>query len=170
DELSGPVPPNVPPAPPGASEVIGTRHDVTHDSLYFYANVDVSDTVRATLGGEFEKVESHSSERGRAAPKLGISWDATSRAEVRAAVIGNLQPPHVSKHNALSTLEPTQVAGFNQQYVGAEGEEAWRYGVAVDYEIAENLFAGVEFSRRDVEMPFLTIDATTSVTTQRTAV
>src|SRR5690606_6525391 len=107
--------------------------------------------------------------RRRFAPKLGVSWDVTPRAEVRAAVIGNLQPPHVSKHNALSTLEPTHVAGFNQQYVGAEGEEAWRYGIAVDYEIGEKLFAGVELSRRDVEMPYLTIDPATSITAQQTA-
>src|SRR5690606_23689823 len=95
DELSGPMRATTFAVTDDGSEVIDTRHDVTHDSIYFYGNVDVTDALRATVGGEVEEVESHQSVRRRFAPKLGVSWDITSRAELRAAVIGNVQPPHV---------------------------------------------------------------------------
>src|SRR5690606_39159650 len=92
-------------------------------------------------------------------PKLGLMWDVSPHTTVRAAAFRTLQAPFVSKHNVMPTLEPTHIVGFNQQYFGAQGEMTWRYGVGLDHEFAENLFAGIELSRRDVEMPFFAVFA-----------
>jgi hypothetical protein len=52
------------------------------------------------------------------------------------------------------TLEPTQVAGFNQFFDDVEGTASWRYGLAVDQKLTGDLYGGVEISRRDLEVPF----------------
>jgi hypothetical protein len=54
------------------------------------------------------------------------------------------------------TLEPTQVAGFNQFFDDNEinAVRSWRYGGAVDQKFSRNLYGGVEFSRRDMSVPF----------------
>jgi hypothetical protein len=46
------------------------------------------------------------------------------------------------------------VAGFNQFYDDGNLTEAWRYGVAVDQTLGRNLFAGLEYSRRDLEIKY----------------
>ncbi len=51
------------------------------------------------------------------------------------------------------TIEPTQIAGFNQFLFGFDGERAWRYGVAVDQSLPRNVFAGLEWSWRDLDVP-----------------
>ena len=53
------------------------------------------------------------------------------------------------------TLEPTQVAGFNQFFDDFNLTEAWRYGGAIDQKFTKDLFGGVEFSKRDLKVPFL---------------
>jgi hypothetical protein len=60
------------------------------------------------------------------------------------------------------TLEPTQVAGFNQFFDDNPGTRAWRYGGAIDQKLRNDLFAGVEFSKRDLEIPFLLLEGETS--------
>src|SRR5690606_27478136 len=166
DELSGQPPPifesaepvAVPPPSLAAGNVIQSRHDVTHSSVYAYGNIELSDSLRATLGASLEEVESFRASRRSFGPKLGVMWDIDSRTTLRAAVIRALQPPFVSKHNIQPTLEPTHIVGFNQQYFGADGEVARRYGVALDHAFSDTLFGGLEFSKRDVEMHFYTID------------
>jgi hypothetical protein len=58
--------------------------------------------------------------------------------------------------HADQTLEPTQVAGFNQFFDDGEGTEAWRYGVGIDQRFSATVYGGAEFSKRDMEVPFLT--------------
>jgi hypothetical protein len=53
------------------------------------------------------------------------------------------------------TLEPTQVAGFNQFFDDLNATKAWRYGVAVDQKFPGGLFGGVEYAFRDLEVPFV---------------
>ena len=53
------------------------------------------------------------------------------------------------------TLEPTQVAGFNQFFDDPDGTEAWRYGVGWDQKFSGNIFGGVEYAIRDLTVPFL---------------
>lgn len=140
-----------PPAPTGV-------HDVSHASGYLYANVEATATLRFTIGSNLESVEGNEITRRRLNPKLGLMWDITDRTTLRAAAFETLQPSVVSKHNIQPTLEPTHVMGFNQRYFGALGEEARRYGLAVDHEFADNLFGGAEISRAEIETDIATFD------------
>jgi hypothetical protein len=40
------------------------------------------------------------------------------------------------------TLEPTQVAGFNQFFADIDATDAWVYGAAVDQKFSQNIYAG----------------------------
>jgi len=55
------------------------------------------------------------------------------------------------------TLEPTQVAGLNQFFDEPSATESWRYGGAIDQKFTRDLFGGVEFARKDVTVPFITL-------------
>jgi hypothetical protein len=46
------------------------------------------------------------------------------------------------------------VAGFNQFFDDADGADSWRYGIAVDQKFSESLYGGVEFSKREIEVPY----------------
>jgi len=52
------------------------------------------------------------------------------------------------------TLEPTQVAGFNQFFDEGNATEAWVYGAAVDQRFSQKIYAGAEFSSRDLDVPW----------------
>src|SRR5690606_35885539 len=119
---------------------------------------EVTPALRFTLGGNIESVEGNEVTRRRVNPKLGVMWDVTDRTTMSAAACGTLQPSVVSKHNIQRTLETTHVMGFNQQFSGAEGEVARRYGLAVDHESADNLFGGAEVSRGDVDVDIGTFE------------
>ncbi len=57
------------------------------------------------------------------------------------------------------TLEPTQVAGFNQFYDDDELTEAWRYGGAIDQQFSSDIYGGLELSKRELKVPYLDFSA-----------
>jgi hypothetical protein len=83
-------------------------------------------------------------------PKLGITMSPWQGATVRATTVEVL-----SRQFAISeTLEPTQVAGFNQFYDDLAATESRRTAVAFDQTLADGIFVGAEWSRRDLTVPF----------------
>jgi outer membrane receptor protein involved in Fe transport len=86
-------------------------------------------------------------------PKAGVSWQPTPRTTLRAAGFRTLHRSLISNQ----TIEPTQVAGFNQLFDGVEGESAWRYGLGVDQKLPGRLFTGAEVSWRDLKTPTVTV-------------
>jgi hypothetical protein len=54
---------------------------------------------------------------------------------------------------ANQTLEPTQIAGFNQFFDDTNGTKAQRGGAGLDARVTNNLYAGLEASERDLEVP-----------------
>ena len=64
-------------------------------------------------------------------PKLGISWRLLEGTTLRGAVFRTLKRTLLTDQ----TLEPTQVAGFNQFYDDPDATDTWVYGGAVDQKI-----------------------------------
>lgn len=139
-----------------------TEDDVRHTNLYLYSQINFPDTVTWTMGGsaDFLKVttrdkqDSHivrTLERNQFNPKFGVTWNLFPHTTLRGAVF------KVLKRDLLSdqTIEPTQVAGFNQFFDDKLGTESWRYGLAIDQKFSTVLFGGVELSRRDIDRPFI---------------
>lgn len=95
--------------------------------------------------------------RTRTDPKLGLLWTPTPDTTIRAAAMRALKRPLVANQ----TLEPTQLAGFNQFFDLGDGTEDTRYGVAFDQRLVRNVRVGVEATRSRMKVPILSPESAT---------
>ena len=79
-----------------------------------------------------------------------MQWDITDHVRVRSAFFRTVKPALVANQ----TIQPTQVAGFNQFYNDFNGTEAWFYGVGLDIRLADTVYAGTELMHRELDSPF----------------
>jgi tetratricopeptide (TPR) repeat protein len=100
-------------------------------------------------------------ERNRLSPKLGIVWSPTSGTTLRAAAFSSVRRPFIRSQ----TIEPTQVAGFNQFFTGFEqffgdrrGTISERVGIALDQVLPAGAATGVEVAKRRLDVPSLIAD------------
>jgi predicted porin len=123
---------------------------VDHTNPYVYSQIHIPKNITWTLGASMDFYDGQLTDREQFNPKLGITWSLTPATTLRAAAFRTF------KRNLIAdqTLEPTQVAGFNQFYDDGNLTEAWRYGAAIDQELGRNLFAGLEYSIRDLEISY----------------
>ncbi len=144
------------------------NEDVRHTNVYVYSYINYFKNVTITLGGSAEFFRSDTVSRSEGQPKtrtdqdedefnpkFGITWNPFVNTTVRGAVFRTLKRLLITDQ----TLEPTQVAGFNQFFDDANATEAWNYGIAVDQKFSQNVFGGAEYSQRDLEVPFSQIGA-----------
>jgi opacity protein-like surface antigen len=126
-----------------------TTHDTStkHRNVYAYADVHPLRSVTATAGLAFDSLTGDL-KRDQLNPKLGVVWTPLAGTTVRAAAFRTLKRTLITNQ----TLEPTQVAGFNQFFDDADLTDAWRYGAGVDQRITSTVAAGVEVSRRDLKV------------------
>ena len=127
-----------------------TKTDIEHTNIYVYSYIDLLKNITFTIGasGDFTSGESPDiRDKRELNPKFGITWSPLFNTTLRAAAF------RVFKRTLITdqTLEPTQVAGFNQFFDDIDGTEAWRYGAAIDQKFTKNIFGGVEFSKRDLK-------------------
>jgi tetratricopeptide (TPR) repeat protein len=147
---------NLPPPPIGPGPLTireSINQDAKHFNVYLYSNISVLKNVTLTLGASGDFYDPRSSEKtNQFNPKVGIVWNPFPSTTVRAAAFRVLRRTLITNQ----TLEPTQVAGFNQFFDDNEinAVRSWRYGGAVDQKFSRNLYGGVEFSRRDMSVPF----------------
>jgi hypothetical protein len=128
--------------------------DLKHVNTYLYSYINLLKSVTFTLGasGDFTSAESPDvGRRQQFNPKVGVTWNPFAATTVRAAAFRVLKRTLITDQ----TLEPTQVAGFNQFFDDNNGTDAWRYGAAIDQKFTKNFFAGAEVSRRDLKSPFV---------------
>jgi ferric-dicitrate binding protein FerR (iron transport regulator) len=139
--------------------------DIRDTSVYVYSYLTYPDTLTVTLGVSADFLEDAFVDRDQVNPKFGLVWNASPGTTVRAAVFRVLSRPTIDTQ----TIEPTQVAGFNQVFgtkfenLDFPGTGAWRYGVAVDQEVTRNVYAGAEFSKQDLTVRGQQVSADTTV-------
>jgi tetratricopeptide (TPR) repeat protein len=139
------------------SQIIGTPSasgDVDHTNLYLYAHILYPQQVTWILGGsgDFFKSGLENLKENQFNPKFGLIWNPFPTTTIRGAIFRTLKRAFVNNQ----TLEPTQVAGFNQFFDDGNGIGAWRYGIGLDQKITGALYAGGEFSKRDLTIPSTT--------------
>jgi outer membrane receptor protein involved in Fe transport len=132
------------PAPP-----VQEKSEIKHRNAYVYANVGALNNTKLTVGLSVDSFESEPVDRDQWNPKLGITTQLGPDTTLRAAAFRTFKRTLVSSQ----TLEPTQVAGFNQFFDDTNATDTRRYGVGIDHNITINGFGGVEFSRRDLDVP-----------------
>ena len=118
-------------------------------STYAYANVNVLQNLTSTLGLSYESYAQQDFDLKRLNPKLGIQWNLTDYLRVRLAGFKTVKRALVVDQ----TVEPTQVAGFNQFFDDINGTRTTRYGAGVDARLSKGLWLGLESSRRDLQVP-----------------
>ncbi len=151
------VPLPSPPFPPGSTtpvtSVIPTQanNELIDTRGYLYGYTRFPSVVQWTVGAGYDKHEedAYNYDDAQISPKLGAKWDITKAVALRAAYIKSVKPGL----SANRTLEPTQVAGFNQIFDDANGTKATRYGAGLDWRAARNVFTGLEATWRDIEHP-----------------
>ena len=126
--------------------------DQQHINAYSYSNIKPRKDLTFTVGvsGDFTHEDmANSKDIEQINPKLGVIWSPWQDTTLRAAWFSTLKRSLVNNQ----TLEPTQVAGFNQFYDDFNATKAWRYGTGIDQKLTKNLFAGIEVSKRDLNVP-----------------
>lgn len=127
---------------------------------YLYANIGLPRNIIATVGGSYVSLQEGVDFRlDKFNPKLGLQWDITSGLRLRLAWLETVKSALIANQ----TLEPTQVAGFNQLFDDVNGTRARRKGIGIDARVTENWYGGVEVSERNLEVPsFVARDMTFS--------
>jgi tetratricopeptide (TPR) repeat protein len=153
---------SLPPPPFGPGPITvstTTSEDSKQTNLYLYSYISPLKNVTFTLGvsGDFFNTQSNNANsRNQANPKVGVTWNPLPATTLRAAAFRVLKRTLITDQ----TLEPTQVAGFNQFFDDINSTSSWNYGVAADQKFSESIFGGAEFSMRDMNIPFRQITAT----------
>jgi len=127
--------------------------DSTHKNAYLYADLNYLKELTVILGLSGDDFEELGVEKSQINPKIGIIWSPLPYTTFRAAAFRTLKRTLTSSQ----TIEPTQIAGFNQFFDDVNGTDAWRYGMAIDQTVSPNLFLGAEISRRYMEVPVLSL-------------
>ena len=116
---------------------------------YAYLLLQPSALVVWTLGASYDHYEDDTLTVDSFNPKLGVQWDIRPDLLLRAAAFQVVKPALVSN----LSLEPTQVAGFNQLFDDINGTQSQLYGAALDWRANQDVKAGVEFTYRELDEP-----------------
>ncbi len=120
---------------------------------YGYINIPFSSQLMTTLGVSYDSLRNDKQKLDVSEfnPKLGLQWEVTNGVSVRAAAFD------VTKRALLinQTIEPTQVAGFNQFFDDFNGSRARSYALALDMTHRNSLYSGLEAHLRDLEVPVI---------------
>ena len=143
------------PFPPYSISSVAENQDKFHaTSFYHYAHLTFPQSATWTLGASVDFYEGDLNDTNQFNPKLGLIWDLRENTTIRAAAFRALRKGIVKEQ----TIEPAQVAGFNQFFQDYSGSDVWRFGVGLDQKINSSLFAGVEYSHRDIDTPYQTVN------------
>ena len=151
------------PVGPGAQDLLFedkfeiVEKDRDHTNLYLYSYLNLLENVTLTLGASGDFLNSSSQkdkDKTQFNPKFGITWNPVPDTTLRGAAFRVLKRTLVTNQ----TLEPTQVAGFNQFYDDSvPATDAWNYGAAIDQKFSRSLYGGAEYVYRDLKVPFFVL-------------
>lgn len=136
--------------PLGTVTLLDQDVDSRHSNLYVYSDIKPAHDISVIFGASVDSFHDQLTDRDQFNPKLGVLWSITPATTLRVAAMRTLKRSLV----AGQTVEPTQVAGFNQFFDDPDGSESIRYGLGLDHRFSPNLYVGAEASFRDVEAPF----------------
>ncbi len=129
---------------------------LNHTVGYIYSILKVFDQLTFTLGGSVDSIERASSlgeslkfVRKYFSPKFGVIWQPFDTTTLRAGWFQTIKRPFASSQ----TLEPTQIAGFNQFFDDRNNTRSTRYGFGIDHEFTPNFTVGGEISWRKLKVP-----------------
>lgn len=120
---------------------------------YLYTNLLPIKSLTATVGLAYDAY--HDNEAGFAlnisqlSPKLGLQWRIADDLVFRVAAFQTVKPSITVNQ----TLQPVQIAGFNQMFDDYTGTRATQYGVGLDTKLFVKMYLGAEAFHRDLKVP-----------------
>ncbi len=148
---------------PVFSEDARIDEKIEHPRAYVYANIHTGEeSVDWTLGASYDDFTDEPIEKSSFNPKFGVRWQLHPDVVLRAAGFRVIKPSFVNNR----TIEPTQVAGFNQFFDDLPGTESWRYGAAIDWRPGDRVWGGMELTWRDLDEPTKVVSESGAETTQ----
>jgi Tfp pilus assembly protein PilF len=123
--------------------------DPRYKNVYLYTQVALPARFEVTLGVSHEDLENFRTEEDQWSPKFGLTWEPLSSLTLRTAFLKNIARPKRMER----TVEPTQVAGFNQLFDDTSGSEIKQFGLGLDAELGQDIQVGAEYNRRDLRVP-----------------
>jgi len=124
------------------------NHDKTNG--YIYSNLNFVPNLNATVGFSYDSYHQTSFRTiDGFNPKFGIQWDILNNLRLRMAWIETIKAPLAT----YQTIEPSQVAGFNQLFDDLDGTKSRRMGIGLDAHYNSKVFSGLEISARDLSFP-----------------
>ncbi|MDH5479846.1 MAG: TonB-dependent receptor, partial [Nitrosomonas sp.] len=124
----------------------------SRENAYLYSNFTYPGKASATIGLSYSSTEMLVDTKfDKFDPKFGLQWDITDIFRLRFAWFETVKSALIANQ----TLEPTQIAGFNQLFDDISGTRSRRMGVGLDANFSKSLYGGVEVSERDLKkIPF----------------
>ncbi len=121
-------------------------------NAYLYSHLNWPNNVSWTFGLSYDSYDERDIDVTDALhPKVGVQWNVNNNLHVRMAYFETLRPAVLIEQ----TLEPTEIAGFNQFFDDSPGTHARRYGIGIDTRMSDGFYGGLEVSLRDIEVPLV---------------
>ena len=114
-----------------------------------YVNINYPTSLTWTLGLSYEYYNGPDRDFAKTNPKIGVQWLPIEQLRIRLAAFRTVKPPFVADR----TIQPTQVAGFNQFFDDSNETEAWVYGAGADFAVTQHMTLGLELLRRSYDEP-----------------
>jgi Tfp pilus assembly protein PilF len=118
---------------------------------YIYSKQYLLPNLTTIVGFSYDSYVEGFFKRNQFNPKFGLTWQPFKSLTLRSAVFRAIKRPLATNQ----TVEPTQIAGFNQFYDGNNGATAWQGGFGLDYNPIKFVFLGGEVNWRDGKQPIL---------------
>jgi Flp pilus assembly protein TadD len=125
------------------------RFEREQTRVYGYAGLELLPGLELTLGGGVDHLEDDAFEQNTFTPKAGLRFAVTDWLDLRAAAFKTVK----STLAVQQTIEPTQLAGFNQLFDDFNGTEANSFALGLDARLSRNWSLGGAFWHRDVDEP-----------------
>jgi tetratricopeptide (TPR) repeat protein len=124
-----------------------------HGNAYLYSYINYPASITWILGVSFDSLEEEVlGDFERVNPKFGLIWNIAPQTTLRLAAFRTLTRSLFNEQ----TIEPTQIAGFNQFFDDTSATESRRFGIALDQKLLSTLYGGIEASKRDLRVPITT--------------
>ena len=128
------------------------KETVKDSRAYIYSTINLPSDFTWTMGLSFQKYKQEDAlDFDRINPKLGLQWQVNNSLRLRAAYFKVVKPALASNR----TIEPTQIAGFNQFFDDANATKSTLFGAGIDWRPSKSLFLGAEAIKRTLEWPIL---------------
>lgn len=118
---------------------------------YLYSHWNAINNLSMTFGLSHNAIKDPIYDTKQFNPKLGLKWDVSLQTQLRLAAFRTLKRPITADQS----IEPSQVAGFNQFFDDPTAADAKTYGVALEHRTNNKLFTGIELTKRDLEVPYI---------------